>query len=255
MELNDAAAAYGTGSLASSLLPAGASDAVRIALFSRPLPRDGRLWTTGGILLALSAARAAVLLGLVIVAAAFGELPLWPVAVLGGVVIATVVVVVRLRRGRPQSRSAHLLDAFAALGESPRASCALGAWAAGSIAARVAAATAVAAAFGVRSPLLVGLVIVPALELAGTLPLTPANLGLADGAVAVALQTAGSHPTSSLTIAIALHAVETLSSVAFGSWGVLHLAGAELQWARRLSILLAGAVGVAAAVIAGASLA
>ena len=87
--------------------------------------------------------------------------------------IAIVAAVVRSRRGRPQSRLAHRLDAFAALGESPRTSGVLSAWAAGSIAARVAAATAVAAAFGVRSPLLAGLVIVPALELAGTLPLTP----------------------------------------------------------------------------------
>ena len=71
----------------------------------------------------------------------------------------------------------------------------------------------------------------------------------------MALQTAGSHLTSSLTIAIGLHAVETLSSVGFGSWGVLHLVGARLQWARRLSILLAGAAGLAAVVIAAAFLA
>ena len=255
MDLGDAAASYGAGSLASSLLPAGAGDVVRITLFSRPLAREGRLWTMGGILLALSVMRAGVLLVLVLGAAAFGELPLWPVAVLGGVVVVAGAVIVRFRRDRPQSRAAHLLDAFAALGRSPRTSCVLGAWTAGSIAARVAAATAVAAAFGVPSPLLAGLVIVPALELAGALPLTPANLGLADGAMAAALRASGSHLTSSLTIAIGLHAVETLTSIAFGSWGVLHLVGARVQWARRLSILLAGAAGLAAAVITGTFLA
>jgi len=255
MELDDAAASYGAGSLASSLLPAGAGDAVRIALFSRPLPRDGRLWTMGGILLALSVMRAGVLLVFVLVAAAFGKLPLWPVAVLAGAVFAAGAVIVWSPSHRPRSRSAHLIDAFAALGRSPRTSCVLGAWTGGSIAARVAAATAVAAAFGVPSPLLVGLVIVPALELAGALPLTPANLGLADGVMVAALHAAGSHLTSSLTIAIALHAVETLTSIVFGSWGALHLAGARVQWARRLSIFLAGSVGVAAAFITGAFLA
>jgi len=232
MGLDDAAAAYGIGSLASSLLPAGAGDATRVALFSRALARDGRLWTAGGMLLALSAARAIVLLGLVAAAAAFGELPLWPVAVLGGVVALALAIALGLRRIRPRSRPGHLLDALRALGASPRTSCALCAWVAGSIAARVAACAAIAAAFGIRSPLLAGLVIVPALELAGTLPLTPANLGVADGAVALALSTAGSHLTSALTVSIGLHAVETITSLGFGSWGVVHLVGVRARWAR-----------------------
>jgi glycosyltransferase 2 family protein len=234
VEFRDAVAWYGTGSLASSLLPARAGDGVRFALFSRALPEHARLWAMGGILLALSVTRAAVVLGLVLVAVVLGELPAWPLAALGGVLAAATLAAVRLRRTRPQSRVAHLFDAFRALGRSPRTSCVLAGWAAGSIAARVAAATAGAAAFGASSPLLAALVIVPALELAGLLPLTPGNLGVADGTIAVALHAAGARLTAALTIGIGLHAVETLAGVGFGSWSLLYLTCSRTEWVRRL---------------------
>src|SRR6266542_2591203 len=61
----DAAAAYGFGSLVNSLLPARLGDGVRVALFSRALENDGRVWTTSGIFAAMGVARAFVLFGLV----------------------------------------------------------------------------------------------------------------------------------------------------------------------------------------------
>ena len=53
----DAAARYCTGSLVNALAPARIGTAVRLALFSRVLPNEGRLWTTGGIATSLGAGR------------------------------------------------------------------------------------------------------------------------------------------------------------------------------------------------------
>jgi uncharacterized membrane protein YbhN (UPF0104 family) len=245
---SDAAAYYGLGSLASTLLPAGAGDAVRVALFSRALPSERRVWTAGGVLLALAAVRTAVLCGFVVAAAVLGAIPLWPLAALGGVVVAAAAVTVRARRTQAQSRAGHLLDAFRALGREPRAARVLATWAAGSIVCRFGATAAAAAALGVSSPLLAALVIVPAMELAALVPLTPGNVGVADGAVAVALHTTGAH--GALAIAIAIHAVETLASILVGGWSLLHLIGARSPATRRLMSAVAGTAGVAAATAA-----
>jgi hypothetical protein len=80
-------------------------------------------------------------------------------------------------------------------------------------------------------------------------PLTPGNLGVADGAAAVALHATGVQLSQALTMAIALHAVETLASLAFGGWSALYLAGEHSHWARRLASAAAGAVGIGAAAV------
>ncbi|MBV8218958.1 MAG: flippase-like domain-containing protein [Solirubrobacterales bacterium] len=252
IEGDDAAAFYGLGSLANTLLPARAGDGVRVALFSRTLPHEGRMWTMSGIMLALSVARSGALLVLVLAAVVLGALPVWPLAMLGALLLLAIVLAVRVRRTRPQSRVAHLLDAFRALGESPRTSAALAGWAGASIAARVAAAAAAAAVFGARSPVLAAFVIVPALDLGTLLPLTPASLGMADGAVAVALHTAGTPVTAALTIGIGLHAAETVAGVGFGSWSLLYLGGTRAEWMRRLSAVLVAVAGLGGAAIVGA---
>ena len=61
---------------------------------------------------------------------------------------------------------------------------------------RLAAAAAIAAAFGVDRPLAAALLIIPALDLAGILPLTPGNVGVASAAVAFALKAHGVGRTS-----------------------------------------------------------
>ena len=65
-------ARYGVGSLVNTFVPFRAGDAVRIGLFSRALPTEKRLWTTGGAFAALGAARAVVLGALVVVGYASG---------------------------------------------------------------------------------------------------------------------------------------------------------------------------------------
>ena len=59
--------------------------------------------------------------------------------------------------------------------------------------------------------------ICPALDLAGTVPLTPGNLGIASGAVAIALRSRGIGVTEALGVGIGIQALETLVSLAAGT--------------------------------------
>ena len=244
----DCAARYAAGSLTNALAPAGVGGAVRIVLFSRLLARRDGVWTTGGIAAALGAFRALVMLLLVGVAAALGSFPLWPVLLLGAGVAAAAAVALASRRWTPHHRVAHVLDAFRALGSSPGIAARLGAWVACSTAARVAAAACVAAALGADAPLRLALIAVPALALAAVLPLTPGNVGVASGAVALALHAGGVDGTLALSTGIALHALETSVSLVAGGAGLLYLARPPV-WTLRLAggcagIALAGGFGV-----------
>ena len=245
LSLGDACARYGTGSLVNTFVPARAGDAVRIGLFSRVLPKGPeRLWTTGGAFAALGIARLVVLAGFVVAGALAGALPLWsPLAALG-VVAAGVAITVRARGGSHLGgRLSHLLDAFRALRREPRAALRLVGWIALSTAGRLTAATAVGAALEIHRPLVAALVIVPALDVAGILPLTPANVGVTSGAVAVAFQAHGISFTHGLAAGIAFHAVETTVGILFGLASVVWLAPYPSPHARRLALVAVAASG------------
>lgn len=233
--LADACARFGAGSLVNTFVPARAGDAVRIGLFARLLPGERPLWTTGGAFAALGAARASVVGTLVLVGGLAGAVPLWPLLVAAAIVAAAVVAAVRARRS-----PAHVFDAFRALAASPAAGARLVAWLALSTAGRLAAATAVGAALGIRSPLAAAIVIVPALDVAGLVPLTPGNVGITSGAVAVAFQAHGVSFTHGLAAGIAFHAIETAVGLMFGIASLLWLAPYPSPAARRVA-LLAGA--------------
>ena len=244
----DAAARYGAGSLTGAVVPAGAGGAVRIALFSRVLPPPDRLWRAGGISAAVTAARALALAVLVAVAALFGALPLWPVAVfLGGVLVA--VGVAYVMRGREvHSRVGHLFDVFAALGRSPRSAVTLVGWTSLGLFARATAAAVICAALGLPDPVTTGVVAIAALSIAGMVQLTPGNIGVAGGALALALAARGMDADEALSVGIAFQAVETATSLVVGSVSVLYLAQHRLAgWPIRLAGAGAGVV-VAAAV-------
>jgi uncharacterized membrane protein YbhN (UPF0104 family) len=191
----DAAARYGLGSLVNSFAPARLGDAVRLALFSRALDSEERLWRTGGVFAAIAAARACALALLVVAGALAGALPLWPVLICAGL---------------------------------------------------VGAAAAVAAAIGVHAPLAAAVMIVPALDLAGTFPVTPGNVGVTSGAVAMALSAHGVPMTAALTTGIAFHAIETCAGVGCGLASGLYLV--EVTPRRRWTLALAGAAAAAALV-------
>ena len=104
---------------------------------------------------------------------------------------------------------------------------------------RIAAATAIAAAFGVDKPLVAALLIIPALDLAGILPLTPGNVGVASAAVAFALKAHGVGSEVALSAGIAFGAVETLTTLALGCGKPLYFAGARTDIRRWQPLRLA----------------
>lgn len=238
----DAAARYCTGSLVNALAPARLGTAVRLALFARTLPSDGRLWTVGGVASCIGAVRSLWLAAVLALGSASGALPRWPVALLLLGVLAAAAVTWRARNSRPGSHWAHVLDAYRVLGQCPRAAAQLAAWVGLAMAARVAGAAGIAAAFGISRPLAAALVVVPALDLAGLLPLTPGNVGVASAAVAFALTAHGAVPQVAVSAGIAFGAVETLTTLALGSASLL-LFGARRAGERRWQAAAVGATG------------
>jgi uncharacterized membrane protein YbhN (UPF0104 family) len=203
--LTDATARYSAGSLVNTFVPARAGDALRLALFSKLVPGDHPMWSTGGAFVALGAARALVL-GLILVAAASaGAVSLWPLLPAAGFVVAGFVLA---RKRRIPTRAALPVVSWIAL----------------SVTGRVAAATAVGAALGIDSPFVAALVIIPALDVAGIVPLTPGNIGVASAAMALAYRANGASFNSGLGAGITFQAVETAVGVTIGLAGVLWLA-------------------------------
>ena len=232
----DATARYGLGSLVNSVSPVRVGGAVRVALFARALPGEDRAWRAGGALGVVTAARAFVFALVVICAAAVGAVPLWPAVVFVGFVGITGIVAFLTRDRTPRTRAAHLLDAFRGLGRSPLEGAQIVGWIAAATAARFAGAIAIAAALGVNSPVSAALIILPALDLAGLIPLS-GNVGITSGAVAVALEAHGIGMSQAIATGLAFHAVETAAGIAFGLGGALLLAPRR----RVLTLAAAGA--------------
>lgn len=246
----DANARYAAGSLVNTFVPARVGDALRIALYSRSLDGEARVWKTGGAFAAIGIARAVALAALVVAGAAAGALPLWPLALLTGFVAIGATVAWRLREGRARTRFAHVFDAFRELGRHPRAGLRIVGWIVFATLGRVAAAAAVAASLGVHAPLAAAVIIVPALDVATLVPLTPGNVGVTSGAVAIALQAHGIGHTDALSVGIAFHAVETAVSLLYGIGAPL-AAGTGTH--RRLALVAASTACFALAVAFGAT--
>ena len=246
----DAAARYGIGSLVNSFAPARLGDVARLALFSRALESEERVWRAGGSFMVIGVARALMLALLILGGSIAGALPLWPVLVLMGLAAGAALVAVTTRNRAARTHVSHLLDAFRVLGREPKRGAIIVAWIAIATMARLGAAASVAAALGVRSPLTAAVLVVPALELSGLMPLTPGNVGFTSGAVALALRAHGVSLTTALTTGIAFHAVETAVGIAFGLASVLFLAPFASTGARRRTTLAVGAA--ACVVLAGA---
>ena len=198
----EAAARYAVGSLVNSFVPAHAGEAVRLALFARAVP-DGRMRTAAKALARVGIAR---------------------IALSGVLLLATV---------RPWALA--LLALVPLFGRVVT-------WIGVATAARVLAASAAAAAVGIHSPFLTALLVVPAIDAAALIPLTPGNIGMKSGAIALALQSQGVDVTTALSSGIAFHALETVVGIAFGTSGVVYLTRVPVpRWA------IAAAAGVVAA--------
>ncbi|HEX8714752.1 MAG TPA: hypothetical protein VF706_04210, partial [Solirubrobacteraceae bacterium] len=200
VSLVDACARFGCGSLANTFLPARAGDVVRLSLFGRVVP--GGMVGVAGAVAAFGVARWLTVLPLG-VGAAGSSLP--PEAY-AGPAVALAVAVVLARRG-PHPRS------------SCRAYAAAGTFAGATLGARLAGVALVGAAIGVPRPFSAALLVVPALEIAGTVSVLPANLGVAEGAAALALHAHGLPMGRALAGGLVLHGVETAAGIVFGGAG------------------------------------
>ncbi len=239
----DASARYAVGCGVNAIAPAHVGSALRVALFGRVTA--GGCWTVGGAAAAVGVTRVVWLGALIAIGSAGGVLPRWPLLVIGLIVAGTCIVAVLSRRLSLPARIEQLLTAFRSLAASPRDLAIVAGWALAGAAAKVAAATAVVAALGIDSPLSAALVLVPAVELAAILPVTPGNVGLASAAVALALDSQGVEPRTALSAGIAFGAVELLTGITVGAAGALALAG---PWVR--PHIRVAAVGAAASVVA-----
>jgi len=222
--LRQTAARIAIGSLVNSFAPAKIGDAVKIALCARAIDAPDRVWTTGGAYAGLAATRALTLAALVVAASAAGAMPLWPVFALAGGAAVVAIAAATSTRLRGHRRLTTLFAAAGRLARSPRDLGTVLAWCAGMQLSRVGGAAAVATAFGVPHPFLAALVILPALDLAGTVPLTPGSIGVGSGAVAVALASRGIGMLQAIAVGFAIQGVETLVSIGCGTLGIAYLA-------------------------------
>jgi lysylphosphatidylglycerol synthase-like protein len=210
LTLGGACARYGVGSLANTFLPGRVGDAVRVGLFGRVSP-GGTLSVVGAVA-GVGAVRWLALLPLGIAGILGSGLP--PLALTGAALALVPLPAAWLlaRRGSTRARAA-----LAPLRGASRATyAAVLAWVAGTLTARIAAAAAGGVALGISHPLATALLVVPALEVAGLVPLTPANVGVAGGAAAVAFHAQGTPMHSAVAAGFMLHAVETGAGIAFG---------------------------------------
>ncbi|RDI75470.1 putative protein family (UPF0104) [Gaiella occulta] len=241
----DAGARYGIGCGLNAVAPAHIGSAVRIALFGRV--SAGGCWTVGGAAAAVGVTRIVWLGALVAIGSAAGVLPAWPLFAAGAVVVAAAAAACTARRVALPRRLDQILVAFRALASSPRDLAVVAAWALLGAATKVAAAAAIVAALGIDHPLRAALILVPAVELAAVMPLTPGNVGVASAAVALALGAQGIGSGTALSVGIAFAAVELLTAVAVGLAGGLLLSGRLCRPYVRLAAAGAASLGLAAA--------
>jgi uncharacterized membrane protein YbhN (UPF0104 family) len=218
-----AAARLGIGSMVNAFTPAKLGDAVKITLCARAIDSPDRIWTATGTYTALAAARSLTLAGLVVAASATHALPIWPVFLLVGSASVVAVIAVASTRFRSHHRIASFLAGVSALANDRRALRGVALWTIGMQLFRLAGTVGAVLAFGLPHPLLAALVILPALDLAGAVPLTPGSFGIGGGAVAVALTSRGIGMTDALATGLAIQAVETMVSVTCGSLGLAYL--------------------------------
>jgi len=222
LPLADACGRYAVGSLANTLLPGRAGDAVRVGLFVRTLPaRSPRLLLVAGAVAALGAARWTGLAALALCGAAGSTVAPLALPAAGAVALLPPCGAVLLaRRG---SRRAETLLAPLRLATPADRAAAAGLVAA-NLAARLAAAALVAVAFDLPHPLGGALLVVPALELAGIVPLTPANVGVAGSVAALAFHLRGAPAGAALAAGLTLHAIETATTLLCGGLAAAALA-------------------------------
>jgi hypothetical protein len=217
MGIGSALARYGVGSLTNTFLPGRAGDAVRVGLFGRGEP--GGVLAVAGAVAGIGAVRWLALVPLGIAGTIRSTLPPLALVAAAAALLPLPLVWFFARRG-----SRRALAALAPLRRADRLTYAavLG-WVCGTLAARIGGVALAGSALGVPHPLAAALLVVPALELAGVLPLTPANVGVAGGAAAVAFHAQGVPMHAALAAGLGVHAVETATALVVGGTSAVTL--------------------------------
>jgi uncharacterized membrane protein YbhN (UPF0104 family) len=234
----DVTARYAVGSLVNAVAPAHLGGVVRMGLLAQTLEGKDRFWRAGGVASFVAAARTFALAALIVVAALWSRIPLWPAPILAALAVGGVLLCLRLG-GRAGGRLGSLLQVFRAFSRCPRAALRLSGWIGLAFVARLAAAAAIAVSLGVHRPVWIAVVLVATMALAGALPLTPGNFGAGAGAVALALHGSGVSLGSALATGVAFQAVETFSGTTLGLAGAATLASPTSP-VRRWSVAMAG---------------
>jgi uncharacterized membrane protein YbhN (UPF0104 family) len=250
----DAAVRFGVGGVVQILTPARLGDAVRVALFARTVDEDRPVLRVGGAYAMLEGARAVALGVLLALAWLTGGMSFWPVAIVAAVATLVTIGVAIAARHTTRGPFARILATARSLRAEPRAALALVGSCLASAVLRVLAVSALAAGVGIHSPLLVGLVACCAVDLAGLLPLTPGNVGVAGGAIAVALAARGVGLTQSLTLGILFQGSEAGVALALGLVSIAALSGPQRARRRLVLVGVAAAASGAAATVGAALL-
>lgn len=234
LRVPDAVARYCVGTGINALAPAHAGSAVRLALFGRVT--GGGCWAVGGAAAAVGVTRVVWLGALIALGCAGGILPAWPLLAIGAVVGAAALMATATRHVMLPLRLQQCLASLQMLARSPRDLAIVAGWALAGAAAKVGATACVLVALGVDNPLRGALIVVPAVELAAVMPITPGNVGLASAAVAFALGAQGVPSDLALAAGVAFGAVELLAALAVGVAGTLGLTGPLLRPYVRLAV-------------------
>jgi uncharacterized membrane protein YbhN (UPF0104 family) len=225
---------YGAGSLVNTFFPARLGDGLRIALFTRTLPpAKWRVLAAGSSVAAVSAAGGVMRLALLGTLVLLGLIPLWPLLAFGGLLAVVAAAVIVFRRRLPTIFPGALRESIVALTANPAFAVRLLGWKVIETAARVGAAAAVASALGVGRPLVTALLMTAVVDLASAVPVTPGNVGITSGAIAVALHSQGTGFGTALAAGVAYHAIQSAVGVSCGLAAVGLLAAAARR--RRLA--------------------
>lgn len=220
LSFRDAWGCYGAGSLANSVLPGGAGEAVRIESFARRLGNPRRRLLACGTSAAIALSQTLVLSVVLAAGVAAGALPLWALAPALGlpVAIAAARLVVARRQG-----DGRLRQAAAVVGFSSAAWARLLAWLVGSALLRLLAVAAVLDALAAPHPLTSAVVAIGARALGNAIPLAPGSVGLPAAAMAVGLHRAGVANATAVAAALSFHALETGAALMVGIAGFVLL--------------------------------
>lgn len=242
----DATARYCIGSGVNAVAPAHLGSAARIALFGRAVEGKGAILQVSSVAAAVAAVRTAWFSILFVVAVVIGPMPAWPLALLGLGAAGAVAGAAATRKIKLKARFDPLLDAFRELARSPRKIVLIAILTFAGLVAKVAAAAAIAAALGIDSPWKAAALIVPAVEVASVLPITPGNAGVASAAIAMALASIGVPSSTALAVGIGFGAIEMLCAIGVGLAGALALTGPRIRPQFKLAAVSAATVILAA---------